>query len=367
MEKRLGNARSLSAMLRNVLAIAGASLVCAMSVSSCGGKTAEDETGDAETDAGTNADRCAIVGRSDVGGSAYCGSWTVYLKSGATAASCGFPDSGYGATDDVCERFCGPALSGAVLVCAFSASETVSCSYSCVVDGRRPEGLGDAPTDRATLGAWLATMAFHEAASVHAFAILRDELRAHDAPRPLLRSIERARLDEIRHARSAARLSRRYGATPARPRVRRSPPRDLRSIALENAREGCGRELLGALVGLHQAKHARTPELRAFYSSIARDELRHAALSWRMHTWMMTRLPRAAREAVESELRAALRSFVIDADDRLRDELGLPTRDELRAYAAGVVDLVRRAPRDLAQRSRPGRIQAMPGLPLRGE
>lgn len=235
--------------------------------------------------------------------------------------------------------------------CWFVAeTNAVRCNATCVVDGRRPPTLLDAPTDRTTVAAWLATMSFHEAAAVDAFGILACELRAHGAPRSLLRSIARARSDEVRHARSAAELARRYGAPVTTPRVSRPERRSLAAIALENAREGCARETLGALIGLHQAEHAATAELRAFYRTIARDELRHAALSWRVHAWLMQRLPARTRSRVQGVVLKSLRAMDFDAAPPLRTALGLPTDIVARALRDRLAVRISRTPTQFTSR-----------------
>lgn len=162
-------------------------------------------------------------------------------------------------------------------------------SNACV--GRRPEGLVAAKgADGSALARHFAEAARLEAASVEAFRILERELAAHGAPRSLLRACDRARADEVRHARAMAKLARRYGARVEKPRVERRGIRDLFAIAAENAVEGCVNETYGALEGLHQARAAKDPEIRKVMAEIARDEIRHAALSWRVAAWIEPRL-----------------------------------------------------------------------------
>src|SRR5262249_21768169 len=113
---------------------------------------------------------------------------------------------------------------------------------NCAV-GRRPEGLvRRAPTARIAtsdaLGDYLAEMAYLEAASVPAFERLARELRAHGAPARLVRAAERARDDEVRHAKTTAMLAARYGRSVAAPIVQEMPTRDLVAVAIENATEG---------------------------------------------------------------------------------------------------------------------------------
>jgi hypothetical protein len=207
-----------------------------------------------------------------------------------------------------CLTFCGQSVP-----CRFDEDVgSIMCTPLCPmeagpVDGRRPPCVENSPERPRDLGTHFARMAFYEAASVDAFAILHRELKAHGAPGSLLRSVLRARLDEVRHARRAKAMARSFGASTLAPRVAGpSRVRTLYAIAVENAREGCARELFGAAIGLHQAAHARDPRVRAFYAEIARDELRHAALALRMHQWLIRRLTPQQRARVEKTRQRSL-------------------------------------------------------------
>jgi hypothetical protein len=167
--------------------------------------------------------------------------------------------------------------------------------------GRRPEGLCTEPARAAsTLGAFFAHSTQLEAASVRAFDAIAAELRAHDAPRDLIAEAESARADEVRHARRVGELAHRFGATVGRVRVAAAPPRSLLAMALDNAREGCVRETWGALVGSLQALRAHDACIAATYASIAQDERRHAAFSWRLAAWLAGKLDASGREQVVS-------------------------------------------------------------------
>lgn len=233
------------------------------------------------------------------------------------------------------------ALCGQAIPCRFdSDAGTVSCVPMCPVeagwvDGRRPPQLLNEPSSVHNPGGHFARMAFYEAASVEAFGLLERELRAHGAPRALLDSLARARRDEVRHAQLASALARRFGESTVAPRVGPLPlVRGLFEIALENAREGCGRELVGAAIGLHQAEKATDPDVRAFYAEIARDELRHAALAMRLHAWLAPQLTRAQRARVEREWRDALElnHSADDGDARL----GIPASAQRARIAASL-------------------------------
>jgi hypothetical protein len=126
-------------------------------------------------------------------------------------------------------------------------------------------------------------------------------------------------------------LARREGARTATPRVATVPVRTLEQIAQENATEGCVRETFGALVATHQAGAARDPLLRATMARIARDETRHAALSWKVAAWLNGRLDPAARARVEEAKRLAVEELAGDTRTDRGKELakaGLPSSEQ---------------------------------------
>jgi hypothetical protein len=190
----------------------------------------------------------------------------------------------------------------------------VTCGVLCV-GGRRPaEWVRADARARDVVGAWLANAAQLEAASVPAFEILADELRAHDAPPPLIARAIASADDERRHAAIVSVRARRFGATPGPVRVPRREPRDLESIARENAVEGLVREAFGALVEIDRA--------------IAVDERRHAELARDVHQWIRPRLALAARRRIDDardQARAALLAeCAVEPAPALRAVLGLP-------------------------------------------
>jgi hypothetical protein len=204
----------------------------------------------------------------------------------------------------------------------------------CGAVGRRPTGLLCAEPASATDSAseWLARAAHLEAASVHAFRRLRDELRSAGAPRRLTRAAERSSRDEVRHARIVSRLARRRGAVPARvTTAEASPARSLVDFAVENAIEGCVRETFGVVVAARQARVARDPRVRAAMRRIAEDETRHAALAWSIARWLSSRLDAGAKSRVAGALCgaiASLRCEVVATPPTLAAELGLPSGRE---------------------------------------
>ena len=209
----------------------------------------------------------------------------------------------------VCNPICSNNF-GCTVVSATNLTLTVQCQPGCAV-GRRPAGLGGpAHCDTRAAGSYFAEIAHLEAASVTAFRVLQNELRLHGAPKRLVRAAARAARDEIRHARSTAALARRFGAEPRAPRVAPAKPRSLEAIALENAIEGCVRETYGALLATHQAAHATDPVVRAAMMRIARDETRHAALSWQVGHWLESRLDASGKRQVAQAKQAAAAELI---------------------------------------------------------
>jgi hypothetical protein len=203
----------------------------------------------------------------------------------------------------------------------------IDCASCANGVGRVPAGLARARVTPAAspLGTYFAVAAHFEEASVHAFRRLRGELRAHRAPARLLRAARDAQRDEVRHARLTARMARRFGGRPAPVRVSPVAPRPLTAVAVENAVEGCVRETFGALVASFQAANAGDPDIARLMASIARDETRHAALSWSVARW--------AARALDPEARADLAARCQGAVEALRGEGGALVDGELCARA----------------------------------
>ncbi|TSC25941.1 ferritin-like domain-containing protein [Corallococcus sp. Z5C101001] len=197
--------------------------------------------------------------------------------------------------------------------------------------GRRPVGLqearaGDCEDAR---GRYFADAARLEAASIHAFLRLREELALHGADTALQDAALLSAEDEVRHTAVTARLALRYGAIPPPPAVAALPLRPLREVLLDNAVEGCVRETYGALLAHHQALHARDPEIREAMLRIAQDETRHAGLSWDIDAWARSKLSleeRSIRREARRRAVEALRAEVaVPLDPRLTADAGLPS------------------------------------------
>jgi hypothetical protein len=229
----------------------------------------------------------------------------------------GIPDGGYSYCVDATQDAGQPA---------------VDCPTLC--EGRHPAGRLE--TDLSGLrgeGGYLARMAHFEAASVAAFLQLADELEAAGAPQGLVKLAEASARDEVKHAQAVGALARKRGAVPPAPRLTPSPPRNVFELALDNAREGCVREAFGALIGLHQATHATSPDVKAAMQKVADDEIAHAAFSFELARWLDGMLSDAERARVARARDEALAALLHQAfafhDMPWRDALGLPAADTL--------------------------------------
>ena len=172
-------------------------------------------------------------------------------------------------------------------------------------------------------------MAQLEAASVEAFLALHDDLQAHGAPDSLLHLIRIAADDEVRHAGLARERAERRGAIVPDVEIHIPRGRSLEQLALENAREGCIEETFGAVLARIQAERATDDDLRAMLEGIARDELGHAFLSWRIADWLDARIADTSRERVRMARADKLAS--------LRRELPSDARAALAAIAPALV------------------------------
>ncbi len=209
--------------------------------------------------------------------------------------------------------------------------------------GRLPAGLCRRVRRTRALdpvGRFFGEVATLEAAAVTAFQQLGRELDVHGAPVALRAAARRSARDEVRHARATARLARRFGGRAVAPRVAAHVPRSLEAVAADNAAEGCIRETYGALVAHAQARRVRDPELRRVLTGIARDETRHAALSWTLRAWTEARLDPAARRRVARSTASALErleaELTASVDPRVVEVAGMPTPREARALYRGL-------------------------------
>jgi hypothetical protein len=256
----------------------------------------------------------------------------------ADAGSCG-----YGPAIDDCNAFCkGPGSSqnpfptGCDVRIYKDGKRELECTAECP-GGRRPEGYGgEASTAHHPLGRFFARLAQLETVSIGAFGALATELERHGAAASLVARARRARRDEVRHARAAWSLARRFGAPTERlARMPRARARSVADLAEENAAEGCVRETFGAIIARFQGRRSEDAQIAEAMRAIAVDEADHAALAWDLDAFFMTRLDARGRARRARAIRRALAE--------LRDEIersvdvpslarisGMPNRDVAR-------------------------------------
>ena len=247
--------------------------------------------------------------------------------------------TGDGCGSDISERVVLVRPDGSVQILR---TEVVSKSDPGCSIGRLPEGYcgRGASTSTNPVGRFLAQVAELEAASVPAFEQLGDELRVHRSPASFIAAARAARADEVRHAAITARLARMHGAQPRPPAVRRMPCRDMVSMVADNAAEGCVRETFGALVAHVQSRRAQDPAVRGAMRSIARDETRHARLSWDVARWARPHMTLSERAQVARRARQSIdrlrEELTAPQHSRVHDAVGIPDPEQARAMFAGL-------------------------------
>jgi hypothetical protein len=270
-----------------------------------------------------------------------------------TGGSDPLPESEYRRTDDggwdlslIDDENCGQRTFAVVVHIDYAGNLTevsrrdLNQKPSCAVAGRRPEGFridevaaSATATDAEAIGAYFASMATLEAASVTAFRRLQRQLKAFGAPPELLERIRTAARDEVRHARATGALARKYGVAPSAPQIAACDEQpSLFAIALENAREGCVRETYGALVAHLQMARAGDADVRSCMAAIAEEETEHAALSWDVAAWIESQLGDDERARLADERRDAFttlaRELAAPVDARVAHASGIPCSRE---------------------------------------
>jgi hypothetical protein len=186
-----------------------------------------------------------------------------------------------------------------------------------------------------------------EHASIAAFARFTLHLLALGAPPELIQASQQALGDETKHARLAFALASAYGGV----RVGPGPLAiegaldgfDVRTFVCTLIREGCIGETVAAMEAREALEGARDPAVRAVLETIARDEVRHAALAWRTLRWVIAS-GRLGRASVHDEMSRAMKegptSVARDSTtDALRalGDIGPACRHELRRMAIASV------------------------------
>ncbi len=239
-----------------------------------------------------------------------------------------------------------PFLIGASLR---SSKQATRGDWATLVTAPASDATMDPATRDALAAAWLQD-ALEEHASIAAFSRFAMHLLSVGAPPDLIAGAQRAALDEIRHAKAAFGLARRYGHRELGPAPLRVDDAlghlSLAEIAELTAEEGCVGETLGALLAAEQARIATDPIAQRILRGIARDELRHAELAWRFVRWavdaggeaVLAGVARGVRRAAAGTLAAPRRVYAVDLD--CWHVHGRTTCEEARAVAQAGIDQV---------------------------
>lgn len=222
-----------------------------------------------------------------------------------------------------CSELCPPTANR----CQIIDAGLVECSKFCI-GGRAPPGMKTlANVVDGSTGSWLARMAELEAAAVQAFIHLARELDAHGLP-DFADAAVVAASHEVRHANAVARLAMEHGFIARRPDIVATPIRSLEALALDNAGEGCGRELFGAALNQHQASTATIPSVARVMGEIAEEENAHARFSLALAATLTPRLTVAQRRRAR-DAQAEVLETLSDAPltDSVRTSLGLMDSD----------------------------------------
>ncbi|MBS2015059.1 MAG: hypothetical protein JST00_19365 [Deltaproteobacteria bacterium] len=207
-----------------------------------------------------------------------------FLFEGKRYASCSEFCNESGVFLDV-DRCDAPRVAGGFLELSCTGVRASCKDIVSLGSGRYTAGL-EAPALPRDLAGYFAYMTHGEAAAVHSFRRLAEEMARFGAPGWLVERCRQAEADERRHVRAFRRLWATALASGApsssRPSIEvalETADRDLEHVLAENVIEGCFGETVGALVLLAQSRRAPDRRARATFRAIACDEASHADTS----------------------------------------------------------------------------------------
>lgn len=239
-----------------------------------------------------------------LGGTAHCTfQMQVFVRESDLMLDGGIPD---------CKQVCagrGPE-SSKLTACSEAMTDggpAIECDFEIThACGRYPLLPLPVASGATAVSRWLSRAAYIEGRSALAFANVADSLAFHRAPVHLIRAVTSAASDELRHAQIFGRLASGYGCTALH--LGPSPNRmeSLEDLAIENAVDGCVVETWGARLAEWQSNAARDPAVRAAFSAISGDELRHAMLARALDEWFRSQLSLSSRSRVGDARRTAI-------------------------------------------------------------
>ena len=171
--------------------------------------------------------------------------------------------------------------------------------------------------EREIAAAYFEKIALMEHASIAAFARFSLQLLSLGAPASFIEETNQALFDETKHARLAFALASRFGgrrvgpgALPIHGALGEDCPE---AILTTTILEGCVGETMAALEARAALELCVDEEVRAAFEQIAADEERHAALAWKVVSWMIEERP---------ELRSVAEGVFAQAVSRRATSLG---------------------------------------------
>ena len=208
---------------------------------------------------------------------------------------------------------------------------TVDCTGTAVpfCMGRRPMGHIEHQSSNQDIGNYFANCAYLEAASVDAFIELAEQLRSWGAPKALIERCMVAAEEERTHTTLMDTLAEAYGGIRPEPSADPQSNTTLFEVALHNAVEGCVQEAWAACVAMHQSLRA-DESLRPIFAQIAKDEIKHAQLSWDLHRWFCAQLSVEEQRQLQQAQINAIRQLQTQASTHHHDVefLGLFVPDQ---------------------------------------
>lgn len=150
-------------------------------------------------------------------------------------------------------------------------------------------------SERAVAAAYFEKTALMEHASIAAFARFSLQLLSLGAPAVFIEETNQALYDETKHARLAFALASRFGGRRVGPgalSIHGALGEDTpEAILTTTILEGCVGETMAALEARAALELCADEEVRAVLEQISEDEERHAALAWKVVSWMIEERP----------------------------------------------------------------------------
>jgi rubrerythrin len=221
------------------------------------------------------------------------------------------------------------------------------------VEGRLTEGVCPPldPHAARSVGEYLSGVSRLESAAVAAFMQLADELKVHGAPQHLIEGALSAAAEEIGHAKAIFELAMQAGSQPGPIDFTPRAGRSLVEIAIENATEGCVRELFGAACAHLQARQARDPKIRKTWQRIASEETTHAEWSLALDSWLSDHLSEEQRAQVNRARKNAVAELHASADKQpaavLIEQAGVPSAAQVTQLLTELSPLLSETPRPI--------------------